>query len=350
MNIRKIARVLLFILFLIVSAFILFILTISLTDYKPEKEIVLTNMPDAKAINSDTIEILTWNTGYAGLDKDMDFFYDGGKKVRTTKAKTLENLDSITSFISQVNSDFIFLQEVDKNSKRTYKIDMVTEIAVKKPDYAAIYATNYNVPFVPMPVLSPMGKVESGIMVLSKYVPLQSIRYAYPSEQVWIKQLFLLDRCFLVCRYYLNSGKQLVIINTHNSAFDSGGKQRNKEMAMLKDFVTNEFKQGNYVIAGGDWNQLPPIEEAKAYENIYTPYFRPHAIPDTLMPLPWKWVSDGNPTNRFVDEPYTKGTTKETILDFFLISPNVEVIETKRINKGYNNSDHNPVKAKFRLK
>jgi hypothetical protein len=65
------------------------------------------------------------------------------------------------------------------------------------------------------------------------------------------------------------------------------------------------------------------------------------------MPASWKWVSDGNTTNRFLDVPYRKGKTKETLLDFFLVSPNVNPISTKRIDKNYANSDHNPVVAKF---
>jgi endonuclease/exonuclease/phosphatase family metal-dependent hydrolase len=336
--------------FFILSACVLFILIIALTDYKPQKEIVLTNMPNAAALNIDTIEILTWNTGYAGLDCAMDFFYDGGSKTRTGKETALKNLDAITSFIANTSADFVFLQEVDRASTRSYKIDMLSGITARKPLYLSFYGINYNVFFVPVPFVSPMGKVESGILTLSRYVPLQSVRYAYPSRQSFPKALFLLDRCFIMCRYSLKNGKQLVLINTHNSAFDDDGKQRREEMLVLKNFITTEYEKGNYVIAGGDWNQIPPLESAKPYLGISTRYFAPLRIPDDFMPPSWKWISDGNPTNRFLDAPYVKGITKETILDFFLISPNVEAIHTERIDKGYQHSDHNPVIGKFALK
>jgi endonuclease/exonuclease/phosphatase family metal-dependent hydrolase len=213
--------------------------------------------------------------------------------------------------------------------------------------YAAFYGINYNVLFVPVPLSSPMGKVESGILTLSRYIPSQSIRYAYPSKQSWPKKLFLLDRCFLMCRYPLKNGKQLILINTHNSAFDNDGEQRRDEMVVLKNFVVNEYEKGNYVIVGGDWNQIPPIESAKQYRDVATEYFAPLEVSEDFMPPSWKWISDGNPTNRFLDTPYIKGKTKETLLDFFLISPNMEAIDIKRVDKHYQHSDHNPVIGKF---
>jgi endonuclease/exonuclease/phosphatase family metal-dependent hydrolase len=347
MTIGKISKFLLTASFFVVSACILFILIIVLTDYKPEKETVLTNMPKASALHLDTIEILTWNTGYAGLDSAMDFFYDGGSKTRTGKTAALQNLAAITSFIADSPADFIFLQEIDRASTRSYKIDMLSEIIAKKSSYLAFYGINYNVFFVPVPLLYHIGKVESGILTLSRYVPLQSIRYSYPMRQSFPKSLFLLDRCFVMCRYPLDNGKQLVLINTHNSAFDDNGEQRREEMLVLKDFITTEYEKGNYVIVGGDWNQIPPIDEAKAYIDVSTEYFAPLRIPDGFMPPQWKWISDGKPTNRFLDAPYVKGESKETLLDFFLISPNVEAIRTERIDKNYQNSDHDPIVAIF---
>jgi endonuclease/exonuclease/phosphatase family metal-dependent hydrolase len=328
----------------------LFILVISLTDYRPEKETILTNMPKVAALNLDTIEILTWNTGYAGMDCNMDFFYDGGSKTRTDKQTALKNLEAITSFIADNSADFVFLQEVDRASSRSYKIDMLSAITAKKTLYLAFYAINYSVLFVPVPVTCPMGKVESGIMTLSRYVPSQTVRYAYPAYHSLPKGLFLLDRCFIMCRYPLVNGKELLLINTHNSAFDNEGKQRREEMLVLKKIITTEYEKGNYVIVGGDWNQIPPLEKAKHYIGVATEYFTPLEISENIMPQAWKWISDGKPTNRFADTPYIKGKTKETLLDFFLISPNVEAIYSERIDKNYRHSDHNPVTGKFVLK
>jgi endonuclease/exonuclease/phosphatase family metal-dependent hydrolase len=341
MIIRKILRYLLAACFFVAAAGILFVLIISLTDYRPDRETVLTDMPKAAALHIDTLEILTWNTGYAGLDCNMDFFYDGGSQTRTGKVEAMENMEAIASFIAGSSADFIFLQEIDRASTRSYNIDMLSGITAKKPQYLAFYGVNYSVLFVPVPLASPMGKVESGILTLSRHVPLQSVRYAYPAGLSWPKHLFLPDRCFVTCRYPLVNGKQLVLVNTHNSAYDDG-EQRRREMLALKDYVMAEYEKGNYVIAGGDWNQIPPVESAKHYTDVATEYFAPLRIPDDFMPPSWKWISDGYPTNRFLDIPYIKGQTKETLLDFFLISPNVEADHFERNEENYRPSDHTP--------
>jgi endonuclease/exonuclease/phosphatase family metal-dependent hydrolase len=333
-----------------VLGFLLFLFTVSLTSYNPEKEIILTNLPQAPVFSSDTVEILTWNIGYAGLGREMDFFYDGGKQTRTGKAKTLENLDSIASLTEFRTADFVLFQEVDKNSRRTYGIDEVSAIARQMPDYAAVYATNYSVLFVPVPLSSPLGHVESGIMTMCRYMPSQSLRYSYPSKQSWLKKLFLPRRCIILCHIPLKNGSQLVLINTHNSAFDSNGEQRNEEMSFLKTVAVNEYKNGNYVIIGGDWNQIPPLKNTLKYRDIKTEYFAPFTILPDFIPDEWSWASDGNPTNRFLDMPYVENHTKETLIDFFLISPNIEILSVKCINKKYKHSDHNPVIGKFLLK
>ena len=68
----------------------------------------------------------------------------------------------------------------------------------------------------------------------------------------------MLDRCFVVSRFQLENGKELVLLNTHNSAYDAGGKMRDEEMPVIRDLMLKEFEKGNYVVAGGDWNQNPP--------------------------------------------------------------------------------------------
>src|SRR3712207_7070413 len=45
-------------------------------------------------------------------------------------------------------------------------------------------------------------------------------------------------------------------INTHCSAYDKGGKMKLEQMKYLSQFIDSEYKKGNYVLVGGDWNQL----------------------------------------------------------------------------------------------
>jgi len=94
-------------------------------------------------------------------------------------------------------------------------------------------------------------------MTFSDFLPTEAIRYAYPLIADWPDKLFLLDRCFLLNRYPLEKGNELVIINTHNSAYVYDSILRIEELQILKKIMLDEFGKGNYVIAGGDWNQKP---------------------------------------------------------------------------------------------
>ena len=236
---------------------------------------------------------------------------------------------------------------MDRKSKRSYKLDQFISIESELKNYSSYFAANYDVFFVPVPLTSPMGKVFSGISVLSKSEPSLSTRYAFPGIYGFPKLLFMLDRCFLVNRYPLTNGKELIFINTHNEAFDPGDI-RKAQMDYLKIFVHDEYKNGNYVIAGGDWNQCPPD---------FTPAFKENqvntaqmVISSDYLPSDWKWIYDNTiPSNRTVIAAYDPSTTTTTVIDFFLLSPNIQEISVKCINLNFENSDHNPVIMKAKL-
>jgi endonuclease/exonuclease/phosphatase family metal-dependent hydrolase len=192
-----------------------------------------------------------------------------------------------------------------------------------------------------------MGSVLSGIATFSKIKPASATRYAFPGEYGFPKQLFMLDRCFLVTRYPTTNGKELIIINTHNEAFDAGDI-RKAQMAYLKNFVLNEFKKGNYIIAGGDWNQSPPDFIPEFIHNQVNK--DQMMLPQDYLPAEWKWAYDKKtPSNRSVVTAYDPATTPTTVIDFFLLSPNIEAVSVKCINLDFENSDHNPVILKVKL-
>jgi len=339
------------ILLAVILIFAGFILYSTLTWYNPPQKLVLKENTKPDTIPCDSIfSILSWNIGYAGLGDDMDFFYDGGKKVRDTKERTLINLDSIKTFLKRNSSSaFILIQEVDLHSKRSYYINEVDTLT-SHTNYSAL-APNYVVKFVPIPPGSPMGQVNSGILSLSQYIPENSIRYGYPGKFGWPVRLFNLRRCMLVNHYPTSNGKEFVLINTHMSAFDDGSLKK-REMLYLKEFILIEYSKGNYVVAGGDWNQSPPGFPLTQFGEIFkSESFLLTNIAADFMPDSWKWVFDPKtPTNRYLNELYTPGKTTRCVLDIFLVSPNVEVLENKTTDLNFRNSDHNPIEMKFKLR
>jgi endonuclease/exonuclease/phosphatase family metal-dependent hydrolase len=325
----------------------------SILDYRPPDRLNLFIIGNGiSTINSkQDFSILSWNTGYAGLGKEMDFFYEGGKQVRPSRTMSGKYLNGIAEELKSAGSaDFYFFQEVDVRSKRSYNRDELEQYATVLNSYTYAFAINYNVWFVPVPPLNPMGRVKSGQAIFARYFPSEAVRYAFSSRFPWPKRLFMLDRCFILERFMLDNGKDLVLINTHNSTFDNGSL-RQIELAELKNTLLAEFGKGNYVVAGGDWNMNPPgynpgmISTGDMAKSIDPP------LENDFLPSGWGWAYDpSKPTNRDVDQPYEKGKTATTIIDFFVLSPNVEYLSAGTLSLGFENTDHNPVVLHFRLR
>jgi endonuclease/exonuclease/phosphatase family metal-dependent hydrolase len=353
---KKVLKGVLILIAVLILSFIGLIVYAVISDYKPkEKEMISQSDSPSLLKDSHTFSLLTWNIGYAGLDKDMDFFMDGGTKVITPENRCLENLSGISDFLVKNDTiDFILIQEIDRNSKRSYRIDQYEKVTGILSGHRPFFAINYKVFFVPVPPANPMGKVLSGIAIYSKFIPESSIRYSLPGHYGFPTQLFQLDRCFMVNRYKTENGKELVLINTHNEAFDKGGNIRKAQMARLREFVLNEYNSGNYVITGGDWNQYPPdFKPAFTANKGFTGLignFNLVGIESGYMPDDWKWIYDpATPSFRTVMKSYDPATTPTSICDIFLISPNIESVSVKCQHLGFTNSDHNPVIIQVKL-
>jgi len=350
---KIIINVVIIILLTVIVGFGGFLAWATLTDYKPDavETLPLKGKGLPSAAMSDTISLLTWNIGYAGLGREMDFFYEGGKRVRPSAIEYQRYLNGVLESLAQIDHpDFLLLQEVDLTAKRSYYTDEVARIDSLFDDFSSVYASNYDVGFVPVPPAEPMGRVLSGLITLSRYHSEDALRIAYPSSYAWPKRLFMLDRCFLLTRYTLAGLKELVLINTHNSAFNDAAEMRKQELALLQKTMLDEFAKGNYVIVGGDWNQNPlPFDPAATTDGNKAHRITP-PIPADFIPGDWKWAFDPErATNRDVNESYQKGRTGTTIIDFFVLSPNLEVLEVKALSRDFVFSDHQAVQLKVRF-
>ena len=348
---KKILKYFLAIFSLIILFFIGFLAFSTLTDYQPKEKVSLLQNPTVTPIKDSSFTILSWNIGYCGLGDNMDFFYDGGTTVRDTKERTLENMSNIINFISaQRNIDFFILQEVDVEAKRTYYINERDSIENQFSNYLSLYADNYLVNYVPVPYNEPMGYVRAGLQFLSKEIPNSSARYAFPGNYPWPTSLFMLDRCFIANRYTLENGKELIIINTHNSAFDDGNLKQ-QQLDYLKNYLIKELDKGNYFVVGGDWNQNPPqFDDSKFGNYDQSEKFQLTSVSENLFPSNWQFIYDPNiPTNRSNITKYKKGETATTVLDFFLISPNLKANFITCIDLEFKNSDHQPIIMNFSI-
>jgi len=323
----------------------------TITEFKPKPTENIPVKPENNTVIplEQELSLLTWNIGYGGLGKEMDFFYEGGKMVRPAHTQSQKYIEGISEVIKANDSiDFFLLQEVDFNSKRSYYQDQ-SDLIYSLTNLPLTKAINYKSDYVPVPFLNPMGKVNSGLVTISKYIPEESMRIATPGSYTWPKKLFMLKRCLLITKYKVSGQHDLVVFNLHNSAFDDADALRDEELKLIRSLALEEYNKGNFVIAGGDWNQNPPGLEMSGSNLYKDKKLRPISV--ELMPDGWTWAFDGSyPTNRDVDKPFDKDTTTCSLIDFFLVSPNIEVVETRTLDLEFENSDHLPVILRIRIK
>lgn len=320
------------------------------TYYNPQTVEVIFSNPNPTIHSQREYSALIWNIGYAGLGEKSDFFYDGGKMMRPEESKVQAYFDGILNQLEDTSVDFVMLQEVDSHSKRSYYLDQVSFLKAQlyKSNPYSHFAFNYKVNYIPQPWTEPMGMVNSGLLTLSSIQPYKVERHQLPGAFGFPKQLFFLRRCLLIYYIRLDNGKDLVMINVHNSAYDDSGKLKKQEMDYLKNIINTEDKKGNYIVSGGDWNQCPPDFKyntlAKGKEGDY---FQTNVEP---LVENGQWIYDPKiATNRKNDKAFDAQKTFTTIIDFYWVSKNISVDTCVGVNQNFKYSDHQPVMIKFKL-
>jgi endonuclease/exonuclease/phosphatase family metal-dependent hydrolase len=387
---------------------IIFLIWLTAVEYKPadtEKVEVDSTYGSQKLLyEGDEFSLMTWNIGYGCLGDNADFFLDGGKGVMTATQERREvNIAGLKGTIVSKEPDIIFFQEVDRDSKRSYNKDELLELSVglselldqnnandilndleeysatkgtdvnieivggdnKSGDsnklgngYSTSFAYNYKAEYVPYPIPQCLGKVNSGIATFSKFNVEDAERISLPCPFKWPVRTINLKRCLLVNRIPVvdedekETGKELVLVNLHLEAYD-GGENKAAQTEQLRAFLQSEYDKGNYVIAGGDFNQAFSNVDLSMYPEkdgnwhcglIETSDFGKNFQCE---------MDNSKPTCRLLDQPY-QGADKDSfqyyMIDGFIVSDNIEVSETKTIGTFFAPSDHNPVLMNVKLK
>lgn len=370
-TIKKILMILGVILGVVLLAAIGLFTWLTITEYRPEAEepvALYYLVPEAgdageegswaegfssegETLDRSSFTLLSWNLGYCALGSESDFFMDGGKEIRPASKELIQkNLDGICSILSAQDADFLLLQEVDSDSKRSYGVNEMTALRDKLGRTCA-YALNYSCSYVPYP-WPPIGKVHAGLLTCSRYAVSEATRISLPCPFSWPVSMVNLKRCLLVSRIPLaGSEKELVLVNLHLEAYDDG-EGKLAQARQLREFLAAEYEKGNYVVAGGDWNQLFPDTES-AWPNTHRELWTPNLLDETELAEGWHYVWDETvPSCRLLNQPYDPTDAENTqyyVIDGFLISPNLSVERVETLDAGFAYSDHNPVALTLRL-
>ena len=335
---------------------------LTVDEYKPQEveKLDVSGSTDIALSKGKSIRIMSWNLGYGALGDNSDFFMDGGKMVYTAdEERVRQNLDDIAAEVDKIAPDIFITQETDLSAARSYFIDEPKYL--KEHSNAEVlhgqntFAYNFKVSFVPLP-LPPIGKVHSGLAAFSKFYIASAERLALPCPFKWPLRTFNLKRGLEEMRMPIEgSDKELVLINLHLEAYDSG-EGKIAQTKRLKQVLLDEVEKGNYVIAGGDFNQVfsnVDISKYAALEGVW----QAGSIDVTEYGDNLRFLADPEvPSCRSLDRILATAPSKDFsdfqyyVIDGFIVSKNIEVEQMYTDELGFVCSDHNPVIMDFKLR
>ena len=356
----KIIKTILGIIGILIIFFVLLIGYLTLAEYKPAATEPLEVQGDVTAavpVNK-ALRVMSWNVGYGALGDNADFFMDGGSHVNTASKERLEeNMGEMENVISEYDPDLLLLQEVDRNSYRSHHVNEMAEfqeILGAGGSMVSTFANNHKVAFVPYP-MPPIGKVDAGVMTMSAYRISEASRVQLPIPFTWPLRIANLKRCLAVNRLPVEgSDKELVLIDLHLEAYDSG-EGKVAQTKMLADLMKEELDKGNYVIAGGDFNQTFSNVDTSMYPEL-PDMWHCGRIETSELDSRLQFLMDNRvPTCRSLDKPYEgiTGIDPESfqyyMIDGFIVSDNIKVENLTTHDQSFANSDHNPVTMEVTL-
>lgn len=330
---------------------------LTIREYRPAavENITVFEAGNKSIAPGDSLTVLSQNTGYAGLGAESDFFMDGGKDVKPTRDQELANREGIVQQLISQDADVYFLQEVDTDSSRSYGMNQQgwyhrTMSGSGNGPYSDAHALNYSCDFVPFP-WPPLGKVHSGLQTLSRFEVDKAERVALPCPFSWPVRAANLKRCLLVSYVPLEgTDKELVLVNLHLEAYDDGEGKAAQTKALL-DLLTAEYEKGNYVIAGGDFNQTFP-GALDAFPVQDPSLWTPGVLEEDVLPEGWRFACDLSvPSCRLLNHPYDPDPEGNQfyVIDGFILSPNVRLDSVETLDEQFQYTDHNPVSLRVTL-
>ena len=313
----------------------------------------ISGKPDKAMPADEELKIVSYNIGFGAYESDYGFFMDGGTESWAWSKERLDaNLGSIAAFLQKQDADLYILQEVDRDSTRSYHRDeLVPIVSAVGSDMAHTWAQNYDSPFLFYPFTQPHGKSVSGLLTMSPFAITQSDRVELPIENTLMKFLDL-DRCYCKNRIPMENGKELVLYDFHLSAYTSDGTIANEQLKIILDDMQAEYDKGNYCIAGGDFNKDLLGGSEAIFGKADKEYSWAQPIPDGMfdgydvtLVAPFD-EANPVPSCRNADGPYHAGQYVLTV-DGFMVSANVAVKSAKVLDTQFAYSDHNPVEMVF---
>ncbi len=317
-----------------------------------------------------SFKVLSWNIQYLA-GKDFVFFYDDGAEVvknaatRPTPQAINNTLKEVAKVIIQEDPDLILLQEVDEGAARTDYQDQLEELLLLLPDDYKCHTSAFywKSSFVPDPNV--WGSAGMKLSILSKYQLKTATRHALPlikydnlpfnrAVYEWVKRQFYIKRAIQEVVLPLEGGGELLLFNTHFSAFAQGSNTMKKQVEKTQQLLEDAENKAKPWIFAGDLNLLPT---QKAYQQLAPIHQGLYQEKTELEPLLKKFPSfptpeqvDTTQTNvfftHFPNDPRVKAPDRT--IDYIFYSPRITLLNAHVKQEGtLKISDHLPLIAAF---
>jgi endonuclease/exonuclease/phosphatase family metal-dependent hydrolase len=309
--------------------------------------------PDMKFIRNDDLpkagdelSVLSWNLGYGGLGADSDFIADGGKSFFPPSPQAVSrNIAGIIDTVKSIDADVYVFPEMAKPSPLNYWHDLLGAMRRIMTGTTRVFSADILTRWQPWPL-----RFEHGLAMYSrKYVGTVNVEPLTPEPD---KIAGYISRAYSVriLRVQVEGKSDWVILGVHLSAFDKNAEIRRKQLSEVMRYATVLHEQGSPVIVAGDFNlvltptRFPSTTAAKDLEWV-------HDFPAEALPAGWRIGADARvPSVRTNERAYVAGENYTTVIDGFIVSPDVEIEGVETRDLGFKFSDHQPVllKAKRR--
>lgn len=288
----------------------------------------------------EALTVMTWNLGYGGLGAGSDFVADGGEHYFPPSGDAVRaNVDGIAATLAREvpNVDVILTQEIARGGPVNYWVDLKKRVDWELRDRSRAFFADFKTRLMPWPL-----RMTHGQAIFSQFALRDLEVVPLPAED---SAIFGVKRRYAALA---SRSGDWTFVSVHLAAFDENATVRTEQLRELLVWAQREYEAGRHVVIGGDFNlRLVETNFPNTTEERFL--FWVYPFPQDALPQGWRIGADATtPSVRTNERPYRAGENYTTVIDGFIVSPNVAVESVRGVDLGFAHADHQPVIARFR--
>jgi endonuclease/exonuclease/phosphatase family metal-dependent hydrolase len=292
----------------------------------------------------DVLNVTVWNLGYGGLGRQSDFISDGGEHLfPPSRTAVRGNVAAIDDLVGREQSDVLIFQEIAHGGPVNYWVDLKGRLDRTLAARSSVFFADFKTRLMPWPLAMTHGQA-----IYSNHLIDGADAVPLPAEDTAI---FGVKRRYasVVARIPIDGRAHgWTIASVHLAAFDPDAAVRTRQLRELLAWAQREYESGQHVVLAGDWNfQIAETNFPNTTEERFLFWLFP--FPQNELPEGWRIGADATvPSVRTNYQPYVPGENYVTTIDGFIVSPNVAIESLAGVDLGFENTDHQPVRARVR--